>query len=229
MSFFRAAVAGVTTIVLAGACSAPMPVLGARVDTMSGETLRAAIAGVSFGECRTLPRTATGTAPGAVTRLQICAVNGGQNAGGPSTPANGVWVARMVNKGSLPDLRWGLNPGNYESWIVAYGPAPVKYAIIEISTTSPTGPPRVIKMDGVYHHCGHTTRPSKARASFGNCQDNVNGPTNPPDPAPSRAQRALSKLGASFLPQTLRAEGISQLDGPAWIDCGGDCCTTDQS
>ncbi len=226
MSFFRAAVAGVTTIVLAGACTPPTPVLGARVDTMSGETLRTAVARLNFGECRTLPRTAKGTTPG-VTRLQICIVDGGQNAGGPSTPANGVWVARIVNKGSLPDLRWELNPGNYESWIVAYGPAPVKYAIIELSTTSPTDPPRVIKMDGVYHHCGHTKRPSKARANFGNCQDNVNGPTDPPDPAPSRAQRTLSKLGASFLPKTLLAQGNSRLDGPAWIDCGGDCCTTD--
>lgn len=227
MRIVKAGVAAVATVLLAGGCSPSMPVLGARIDAMSGESIRAAVSTLSFGECKTRPRTAAGTVP-AVTRLQICAVNGGQNAGGPNTPANGVWVARIVNKGSLPDQRWKLNPGAYESWIVAYGPAPVKYAIVEISTAAPGDPPRVIVMDGVYHHCGHPNMPSSARANFGTCGDN---PRNEgvPDPPQSAVQRGFNQLRLALVPKTARAQPPSSgmLDGPAWIDCGGDCCTTE--
>ena len=228
MRIIKGAFVAGAAVLLAGGCSPSMPVLGSRIGAMSGESIRAAVSTLTFGECRTLPRTAAGTAPG-VTRLQICAVNGGENAGGPSTPANGVWVARIVNKGSLPDRRWELNPGNYESWIVAYGPAPVKYAIVEVSTVSPTDPPKIIVMDGVYHHCGHTPTAPRARASFGTCQDHPAGPNDPPDPPTSPVRRAFNQLRSMLLPAALHAQGAGRLDGPAWIDCGGDCCTTDQS
>lgn len=219
-------IVAVAVVVLAAGCTPSMPVLGTRIDVMSGESIRAAVSALGFGECRTLPRTAVGTAPG-VTRLQICAVDGGENAGGPSTPVNGVWVARIVNKGSLPDKRWQLKPGAYESWIVAYGPAPVKYAIVEISTQSPADPPRMIVMNGVYHHCGHRPMPPRARASFGNCQDNPGGPSDPPDLSSSPVRGALNRFRSALLPSTLHAQPSGRLDGPAWIDCGGDCCTTD--
>lgn len=229
MRIIKTGSVAVAGALLLGGCTPPMPVLGARIDAMSATSIHAAVSGLGFGECRTLPRSAEGTAPGGVTRLQICAVNGGQNAGGPNTPANGVWVARIVNKGSLPDSRWKLQPGAYESWIVAYGPAPVKYAIVEISTASPSDPPRMIVMDGVYHRCGHTPKPPRARASFGNCNDHPGGPNDPPDPAPSPVRGALNQLRSMLLPATLHAQSSGRLTGPAWIDCGGDCCTTDAS
>lgn len=224
---FNGGVAVIATVLLAGGCSPSMPELGARIDAMSGESIRTAVSALSFGECRTLPRTAVGMVPGQVTRLQICAIDGGENAGGSSTPANGVWVARIVNKGGLPDKRWELKPGAYESWIVAYGPAPVKYAIVEISTTSPSDPPRMIVMDGVYHHCGHPPKSPRARASFGTCADNPGTAADPPDASQSAMRRGLNQLRSSLLPKTLAAQGAGRLVGPAWIDCGGDCCTTD--
>lgn len=227
MRIIKAGIVAVATVVLAAGCSPSMPVLGTRIDVMSGESIRAAVSTLTFGECRTRPRTAVGTAPSSVTRLQICAVNGGENAGGPNTPANGVWVARMVNKGPLPDVRWELRPGAYESWIVAYGPAPVKYAIVEVSTQSPTDPPRVVVMDGVYHHCGHAPKPPRARASFGKCEDYPAGENDPPDRGTSAPRRALNQLRSVLLPSPLHAKSSMSLDGPAWIDCGGDCCTTE--
>lgn len=224
------------TVMAAGACNRPMPLLDQKVNAMSSSAIRASVDRLQFGECRTRPRTAHGTVPGQRTRLQICAVKGGEFAGGPSTPANGVWVARIVNKGVLPDRRWQLNPGDFESWIVVYGPAPVKYAIVEVSTTSPSGPPRVVVMDGVYHHCGHVhvpPRPPQARASFGTCQDHPAGPGDPPDSTSAGSapalRRGLTLLRDVFLPKTVNAQGPGLLDGPGWIDCGGDCCTTDAS
>lgn len=224
MRTFNGVAVAVVAVLLAGGCTPPMPVLEARFDTMSGESLREAVSRLSFGECETLPRTAAGTAPG-VTRLQICAVDGGQHAGGSNTPTNGVPVARIVNKGSLPDKRWELNPGPYESWIFVYGPAPAKYALMEISTLSSTDPPRTIVMSGEYHHCGHVKGPPRARARFGRCQDNPG--SRPPESAPSALGRGLNELRSFLLPPTAQAQPALSLDGPAWIDCGGDCCTTE--
>lgn len=229
MRIINGGIFAIAAVLLVAGCTPSMPVLGTRIDAMSGASIRAAVSTLRFGECRTRPRTAEGMAPGAVTRLQICAVEGGQNAGGPSTPANGVWVARIVNKGSLPDRRWKLRPDStFESWIVVYGPAPVKYAIVEVSTLT-TDPPKIIVMDGVYHHCNHPPMPPRARASFGTCQDNPAGPNDAPDPTTSPVRGALNQLRSALLPAALQAQASGRLDGPAWIDCGGDCCTTDGS
>ncbi|MBA3580434.1 MAG: hypothetical protein H0W42_10665 [Gemmatimonadaceae bacterium] len=133
----------------------------------------------------------------------------------------------MINTGSTATDRWELKPGAYQSWIVAYGPAPVKYAIVEIPSTGTTQAPRMIVSAGTYRACGHPKVPSHARASFGNCADYPGRANDPPDPAPSALRRGLSHLRSTFLPKALFAQGPGSLDGPAWIDCGGDCCVAD--
>ena len=216
-------VAALAAGVITAGCTRSAPVLGTSVDAMSAEALRASVSGAKFGECKTEPRTAQSTAP-ARTPVQICAVEGGQFAGGPSTPVNGVWVARMVNLGNLPTKRWGLKPGPYETWIAAFK-YPTRYAMVEMSTASPTDPPRIIIADGNYRHCNHAIQPPRARARFGNCEDHPRD--IPPDPAASAVRRGLTWLRSTVMPKTSFAQSPGTLDGPAWIDCGGDCCVTD--
>lgn len=223
MSFSIQGSAAIAVVVIVTGCTPPTPLVGSSVESMSGAALAASVANVKFGECKTEARTAQSTVP-ARTPVQICAVEGGQFAGGPTTPPNGVWVARMVNRGNLPTKRWGLRPGPYETWIAAFK-YPTRYSMVEMSTASPTDPPRIIVADGNYRHCGHPIQPPRARARFGNCEDHPRD--IPADPATSAVGRGLTWLRSTVMPKTLLAQGGGTLDGPAWIDCGGDCCVTD--
>lgn len=195
-----------------GGCRPPMPTLSEPVGGTSAEALHAALSKLAVGECRTRNRKAenTGEVP-----VQICGVQGGQYAGGSDTPVNGVPVARMRNLGNRETDLWRLNPGPYESYIIVYGDPTsqtVKYDVIEVSTTSPAArPPRVAFRGGTYKKCEHNygPAPARARASFGTCADRPGGADDVEDPAPATFRQTYG------------------VDGPAWIVCGGDCCTTE--
>lgn len=207
-----------------GGCAARMPFLNNPIQSMTTAQIQAAVQSLTFDECRKRNRTSEGGPPTPPTKVEICAVSGGQNAGGSSTPSTGVWVARMINMGVHVTDMWELRPGDYESWIIAYGPVPVKYAIVEIPSLSSTESPRMIVSGGNYKHCGHTKIPSHARANFGNCNDH---PRDKYLPADTRLRRTALLLRDALLPKKLFAQTPGSLDGPAWIDCGGDCCVTD--
>lgn len=227
MRAFMQGVAAVAIVIgFGGGCAArTMPFLNDPIQNMSTAQIQAAVQSLTFDECRKRERTSkTSIPPRPRTRVEICAVTGGENAGGPSTPTTGVWVARMINLGADTTDRWELRPGSYESWIVVYGPAPVKYAIVEIPSMPSTESPRMIVSAGNYRACGHPQVPSHARANFGNCNDH---PRDHYFPGDSRFRRTASFLRDALLPKKLLAQGPGSLDGPAWIDCGGDCCVTD--
>lgn len=186
----------------------PVGTLAKPIEQYTGDELRDFVQRLGWTGGHERQRRCTGNAgcsgakPGKTTLVRIDAVDTEDSLTTRGLPADGVIAARLANRGSLTEERYGLKPGGqYEYYLIVYGgDSTGTWRLEELEHSSSGFAHREIGR-GVFKGCNHPFVPG-ARADFKSCEN-----------AAGSGQMKLMLQGSD-----------PTLTDPIWFACSMGCC-----